>query len=468
MKKIILSGLLSALFFSVSFAQYGTTRTGYEGDYFSLEGAIDLFKQSHSLRDFERKLNTEEYWVNNLDLNYDGRIDYIRVEHRRQRDYHAVILQAVVDRYDVQDVAVIEIEITGRREAILQIVGDEDLYGEEVIVEPREGYTDSRRGNLSDYNDYVNVYYWEPVQYILGRSYQVYRSPYRWQYYPTWWNPWVQCSWNIFRPRIVVYHRHYHVVHRHRVIHVHNFYRSYRSYSPIVVQRANTVRVKQGKSPIHRPPRSAQQNRNSSGYRNNNDIVDRSRNAGRSNTTRQIPAESKNKSLPADDRNVGRSSIPRTDQRSRSTENRSGTLRSTTPGQSPATKSRNSTPSTRERTTTRSTSPQLRSSTPTRTTTRSSGTIKRSSGDSRSTPAAKPNVSRSRSSVPNVRQAPRQEATRSRTSTRSSSTISRSSPSRSSSSTRSSTPARSKATKSIPAGKSKTKSSSRSRSGGGA
>jgi hypothetical protein len=62
-------------------------------------------------------------------LNYDGRIDYIRVEHRRQGNYHAIILQALVDRYEVQDVAVIEIEIIGRREAILQIVGDEDLYG---------------------------------------------------------------------------------------------------------------------------------------------------------------------------------------------------------------------------------------------------------------------------------------------------------------------------------------------------
>jgi hypothetical protein len=114
----------------------------------------DLFKNSHTIRDFERRLNREDAWVNNLDLNYDGEIDYIRVEHIREGNFHAIILQAVIDRYDVQDVAVIEIEKTGRRRAMLQIVGDEDLYGEEVIVEPYgggDGYSYGRGGPNADY-----------------------------------------------------------------------------------------------------------------------------------------------------------------------------------------------------------------------------------------------------------------------------------------------------------------------------
>lgn len=269
MKKIMFSWLVSLFMISAASAQYGVERTGYDGDYFSLEGAIELFRESNSLRDFERKINRRDNWVNNLDLDYDGRVDYIRVEHRRQGDFHAIILQAPLSRYDVQDVAVIEIEQTGSREAVLQIVGDEDLYGEEIIVEPYEeqGYSSSRGGRTSEYDvrrDYVNVYYWPAVQDILRPDYAVYVSPYRWQYYPTWWSAWTPYTWYDYHPRIVVYRNRCRVVNIHRVVHVHNFYRPYRVYSPIVVQRTNVVRVNHGREPIHRPGV-----RDDSGYRDN-------------------------------------------------------------------------------------------------------------------------------------------------------------------------------------------------------
>ncbi len=264
MKKVIFSWLFSMVFFLAANAQYAD-RTGYEGDNFSLEGAIELFKQSYSIRDFERKLNTQDTWVNNLDLDWDGRIDYVRVEHRRQGNYHAIILSVPLGYYDVQDIAVIEIEKVGRRRAMLQIVGDPDIYGEEVIVEPisQDGY--SYNGDYRyDYGGggYVNVYYWHAVQHMLGRNYRVYASPYYYHYYPTWWSPWRPCAWNVYRPRIVVYHRHYHVVRVHRVIHVHNFYRPYRVYSHNVLVRTNEVRVKHGKAVVHRKPMKQQKNHN--------------------------------------------------------------------------------------------------------------------------------------------------------------------------------------------------------------
>ena len=90
MKKIIFSALFSAILFTVADAQYRTERTGYAGDYFSLEGTIELFRESRSLSSFERALNSKRTHVNNLDLNFDGKIDYIRVEHRWQGDVHAI------------------------------------------------------------------------------------------------------------------------------------------------------------------------------------------------------------------------------------------------------------------------------------------------------------------------------------------------------------------------------------------
>ena len=134
MKKIIFSWLLSLIFLSATLAQRGDERTGFDGDFFSLEGAIELFKNSRTISDFERRLNEEDTYVNNLDLDRDGQIDFIRVEHIREGSFHAIVLQVPLNRYDVQDIAVIEIEKTGRRRAMLQIIGDEDIYGDEVIV----------------------------------------------------------------------------------------------------------------------------------------------------------------------------------------------------------------------------------------------------------------------------------------------------------------------------------------------
>lgn len=243
---------MSGIFLTASNAQYGEERTGYEGDYFSLEGAIELFKESRSISNFERKLNDEDSWVNNLDLNYDGDIDYIRVEHRSQGDFHVIVLQAILGRRDVQDVAVIEIERTGRRTAILQIIGDEDLYGEEVIAEPYNSAGYSSSGDYNFERGYVNVYHWRAVQNLFDRSYVTYVSPYRWNYYPTYWNPWHQHGWSVYHPRRVRYYNHCHIVYVHRVIRVHNFYRPFRSHSHHVTQRTIKHRRKYGTSVVHR------------------------------------------------------------------------------------------------------------------------------------------------------------------------------------------------------------------------
>lgn len=403
MKKLILSCMLPALFLSAAYAQYGTGRTGYEGDYFSLEGALELFKQSYSLSDFERKLNTEDRWVNNLDLNYDGRIDYIRVEHRRQGNFHAIILQALLGRYDIQDVAVIEIEIIRRGEAVLQIVGDEDLYGEEVIVEPVEGYSDSRGGYRSDYGDYVNVYYWEPVQHILGRQYVVYASPYRWQYYPVWWSPWMQCSWSIFRPRIVVYHRHYHVVHIHRVVHVHNFYRPYRSYSYNVVQYTNEVRVRHGKPPVHRPRPATQQVDNPGQHSRRDNVVEQPRSTAPSAAPAQSPSVSRKRAEPSYNNEAPRNTTPEAGQRSRSAAS-PASPRSTAPAPRAAEPGRRVTPSSDQKTD-RNTAPQANQ--------QSREMPDRSRAATRSTaPAPKPQArpEQDRSTAPGVRQPSRNEA----------------------------------------------------------
>jgi hypothetical protein len=112
--------------------------TGLPGDNFSLEGALELFKKAGSPEEFEKMINAEENRVNNLDLNEDGETDYVKVIDKSDKDAHAFILQAAVSESESQDIAVIELEKTGDENAVAQIVGDEDIYGEETIVEPNE------------------------------------------------------------------------------------------------------------------------------------------------------------------------------------------------------------------------------------------------------------------------------------------------------------------------------------------
>lgn len=253
MKTHYFSGWMAAMFFALLsaplFAQDDTEpdSTGLPGDHFSLEGAIELFKKSSSPEDFEKRLNADDNEVNNLDLNEDGQVDYIRVVDNMDGDLHALVLQAVMGENESQDVAVIEIEKDGAEEAILQIIGDEDLYGEQAIVEPfeeEEIEDDDDRGpaaSMGPIRIVVNVWLWPGVRYMYAPGYRVWASPWRWGLYPAWWRPWRPHPWRVFHVRVAPFRAHYHVVGVHRVHRAHAVYAPHRRHSTVVHTRTTTV-----------------------------------------------------------------------------------------------------------------------------------------------------------------------------------------------------------------------------------
>ena len=219
-------------------------QTGLPGDNFSLEGALELFKKSASPEDFEKALNTADNHVNNMDLNDDGEIDYITVLGRKDKDVHIFVLQIPVSESEKQDIAVIEIEKTGDENAILQIVGDEEIFGEEIIVEPTDGNDEQteevKRGPAGvNYTALVvNVWAWPSVRFVYAPGYTPWVSPWRWRNYPIWWKPWRPLGWAVWHPfRVRHYHPTIRVTHTHRVVHAH------RIYKPVRVT-STTVRVK--------------------------------------------------------------------------------------------------------------------------------------------------------------------------------------------------------------------------------
>jgi hypothetical protein len=208
------------------------------GDNFSLEGALELFKKSESPEQFEKMLNSPDSKVNNLDLNGDGYIDYIRVLDRNEGNVHVFVLQAVISERENQDVAVIELEKLSNGKAVLQIIGDEDVYGVTTIIEPTREVR-SYAGTTSNAT-VVNVWAWPSVQYVYGPYYAGWVSPWGWYRRPFWYHTWRPIAYYHYRPIWRPYYDYYAVCHTRRVVYAHEIYRPYRTSSVVVHTRHRT------------------------------------------------------------------------------------------------------------------------------------------------------------------------------------------------------------------------------------
>lgn len=249
--KHLLPGVLIFLTTSTLQAQdqvQSTDSTGLPGDNFSLQGALELFKKAGSPEDFEKLLNSEDSKVNNLDLNEDGNTDYIRVVGKREHDVQLFVLQALVADNESQDIAVIELEKTGKDNAVIEIVGDEDIFGEETIVEPEdnrdnafnEGFSMLAGGpNMENAPTgiIVNVWAWPCVRFVYAPAYVVWVSPFTWRTRPVWYRPWRPLAWHVYRPMRYRYRPHYAVVTTRRVVVAPTIYRPMRVSSVTVKTR---------------------------------------------------------------------------------------------------------------------------------------------------------------------------------------------------------------------------------------
>lgn len=226
--------------------------TGLPGDHFSLEAALDLFKKSKDLKSFEQALNQSDSQVNNLDLDGNGEVDYIRVVDHADGTTHAIVLQVPMGKDEAQDVAVIQLERKGDASAMVQIMGAEDLYGPNVIVEPYEEKAGNMKGqggpSAPDAPPYmrvwVNVWGWPCVNWIYGPSYMAWVSPWYWGYYPHWWHPWRPYPYYTYWGWHRHYHPWYHYVNTCRVQQANALYQPRATHSPRV-RTATNARIQQ-------------------------------------------------------------------------------------------------------------------------------------------------------------------------------------------------------------------------------
>ena len=145
------------------------TVTNYSTDpcfYLDLNAVAAAFAESRSVQEFEQLLNSSRYMINNLDLNRDGWIDYLRVIETHKGYYHTLLIQACLAPGVFQDVATL---IAERRADVLmvEVIGDTYLYGYNYIVRP--------------------VFVKRPPMWdVYGRpSYNPWSSPYHYGYLPS-------------------------------------------------------------------------------------------------------------------------------------------------------------------------------------------------------------------------------------------------------------------------------------------
>src|SRR6187401_539932 len=109
MKKFFLPYLAVAmgLLSQPVFSQTDTASLGLPGDNLDLYAVMSLFQKSKTIEDFEKSLNEQKTAINNLDLDLDQKVDFIKVITEKKGDSYSFILRVDVSKTETQDVAVI-------------------------------------------------------------------------------------------------------------------------------------------------------------------------------------------------------------------------------------------------------------------------------------------------------------------------------------------------------------------------
>ena len=257
MKKYIITPVLALLLMAGSaFAaqSYPEEYLGLPGDNLNLYAVMNVFQESETLEAFERKLNDPEEVVNNLDLNNDGYVDYLMVNDYQYENgtIHNIVLSVALNQNEAQDVAVFVVEKKRDGSVVVQLIGDEALYGKNYIIEPQYAETPNPgyRGRVVRtqpavvHTTYYEVASWPLIVYISRPAYVVWRTRWYWGFYPTYWSPWRVHYWHYYYGYHYhwydYYYSHYRPWRHYRVHHYHRYYyNNIRQYSPVVVVNIN-------------------------------------------------------------------------------------------------------------------------------------------------------------------------------------------------------------------------------------
>src|SRR6478609_8527428 len=195
-----------------------TASLGMAGDNLDLYAVLSLFQKSKTIEAFEKALNEEKSGINNLDLNLDKKVDFIKVVTTKVDSSYTFTLQVDVTKKETQDVAEILLDkVKGK--ISLQIVGDETLYGKDYVIEPKGNSSiTANPAYVGPDPVVVNVPATTTVvvqsapivQYVYSPAYVPYAPPYYYGYYPPYFAAFTIMAVGIYRHNNWYHHGGYH------------------------------------------------------------------------------------------------------------------------------------------------------------------------------------------------------------------------------------------------------------------
>ena len=186
---LLLTALSMSLLTSKVYAQDNITivaPSSEAADELNLQAVSELFAETKNLEEFEKALNNPDEGLNNLDLDGNGEVDYIRIVEEIAGDAHLIILQAAIGKNEFQDVATIEVEKNGDSYN-MQVHGNTIIYGENYYYHP------------------VHIRVWPIFTWIYRPVYRPYHSRFYFGFYPRWWRPFHPIHRSVYRNRVVRY-----------------------------------------------------------------------------------------------------------------------------------------------------------------------------------------------------------------------------------------------------------------------
>ncbi|MEM7383700.1 MAG: hypothetical protein AAF514_02040 [Verrucomicrobiota bacterium] len=122
--------------------QYHVNILSSAGDGLDLKAVTALLQEVNDAEDFEKKLNSPELRINNLDLNEDNQVDYIKVTEYGEGDIRGFSLTVETGPEDEQEVATIEIQKESDDQVQCQTKGNEQIYGSRHYYHSHFGISD--------------------------------------------------------------------------------------------------------------------------------------------------------------------------------------------------------------------------------------------------------------------------------------------------------------------------------------
>lgn len=148
-------------------------------DGLDLELLLPLVREAKDGEELERKLN-EKDGINNLDLNADGKVDFIKVTEFGNKEAYGFSLTTQPDEGEEQEIATIKIKREDEEKATVQVSGNEQIYGHNYHHQATFG-----------------VAGWLMLGYLLA-PHPPYFSPYHWGYYPHYYTPFYPRPYNSY------------------------------------------------------------------------------------------------------------------------------------------------------------------------------------------------------------------------------------------------------------------------------